>query len=777
MTLKSQIDRFSQNETNFNALITGSAGTTVDLGDAGIVKSVATVISEIAPGVDRGSWATTTAYIINDIVLESGAYYRCRENHTSGTFATDLTAGKWRLNQGGDSTILTHRGRTLDDAITARFDDVTQMIADVNLAVGDVVETFANQNGAAINQKWDIVAAATGVDNGGDYIDLTGSGLQAKQVFGLHILLENFGGFSGDSTTALQSAIDYTQSIECPLYTNLQSFTLSAPITYPSNWVNIQLYSTRRGNAYVGSEGCAVNCTSGALVIPLDSGNHQSIDIKGFTFVRSGASRSDSAITIAIDGTRTYNYPIRWNFDLSFRRWDVCYDFVRTGGNIDPDGFIGTMMHDNANPYDCNAFMKLTGTYLNLCTLRNGRFHGLAELIRVGSGSGAFIDFEDCHFEGINDGGDTSKGIITIDSLALESRFSFHNHDWENCGQLFRVDSNQSRLFDVTFTGKNRFNSYLIEDQEFKFLNVANYSVDSMTIISNQSVIRTPNTIKLKTRSSTDFTSSRITLAYVPVSAYRAGGINYVSDPIAGVRQFGATAIGGYMDGSFEWIRPTNSAAFFSSNQALTKNHNISGDDVYVITSIIDLVSQSTKVGNPVSTIIDGNSIQYFPSSFIGESGLYYCILMIKTGSASNITDFSSTVVAKGAGGLSIGYGKYITDTATPVVDMLPKVGGSLLVTRSVAATANVAIPIRSATNAQISSKINISDNDGGIYYEVANRGKANTGLKVRTVIVNSVDTAKVVSVADGDAPDLAKLTLTNNSASTVIFSVNITFN
>lgn len=196
MTLKSQIDRFSQNEENFNALITGSAGTTVDLGEAGIVKSVATVIGEIAPGVDKGAWATTTAYVINDIVLESGAYYRCRENHTSGTFATDLAAGKWRLNQGGDSTILTHRGRALDDAFTARFETVTAMIADTGLQAGDRVVTFANQNGAAIRQEWKIVDATALPQDGGQSILLTGTGKYAEQILPQYITPEHYGAYA-----------------------------------------------------------------------------------------------------------------------------------------------------------------------------------------------------------------------------------------------------------------------------------------------------------------------------------------------------------------------------------------------------------------------------------------------------------------------------------------------------------------------------------------------------------------------------------------------------
>lgn len=41
------------------------------------------------------AWVTPTAYIINDVVLQSNRLYQCLIAHTSGTFATDLAAGKW----------------------------------------------------------------------------------------------------------------------------------------------------------------------------------------------------------------------------------------------------------------------------------------------------------------------------------------------------------------------------------------------------------------------------------------------------------------------------------------------------------------------------------------------------------------------------------------------------------------------------------------------------------------------------------------------------------
>jgi len=49
----------------------------------------------IADWNPRGAWVTATAYAVKDVVVESGSSYMCAVAHTSGTFATDLTAVKW----------------------------------------------------------------------------------------------------------------------------------------------------------------------------------------------------------------------------------------------------------------------------------------------------------------------------------------------------------------------------------------------------------------------------------------------------------------------------------------------------------------------------------------------------------------------------------------------------------------------------------------------------------------------------------------------------------
>lgn len=46
----------------------------------------------------KGNWTTSTSYVVGDLVKEGTNAYVCAVAHTSGTFATDETAGKWNLS-------------------------------------------------------------------------------------------------------------------------------------------------------------------------------------------------------------------------------------------------------------------------------------------------------------------------------------------------------------------------------------------------------------------------------------------------------------------------------------------------------------------------------------------------------------------------------------------------------------------------------------------------------------------------------------------------------
>lgn len=53
----------------------------------------------------EGEWATSTVYGVHDVVRYNSNGYVCVTAHTSGTFTTDLSAGKWELMwEGGSGT-------------------------------------------------------------------------------------------------------------------------------------------------------------------------------------------------------------------------------------------------------------------------------------------------------------------------------------------------------------------------------------------------------------------------------------------------------------------------------------------------------------------------------------------------------------------------------------------------------------------------------------------------------------------------------------------------
>lgn len=75
------------------------------------IKSGAASSSSAAVSLDyygyvyRNAWATSTLYYVGDRVLQSNVVYRCLTQHTSGTFATDLAAGKWMQSNTTDFKI------------------------------------------------------------------------------------------------------------------------------------------------------------------------------------------------------------------------------------------------------------------------------------------------------------------------------------------------------------------------------------------------------------------------------------------------------------------------------------------------------------------------------------------------------------------------------------------------------------------------------------------------------------------------------------------------
>ncbi|PIB24964.1 hypothetical protein BFP76_07365 [Amylibacter kogurei] len=88
------------------------------------------------------------------------------------------------------------------------FETLVDLRVASDIAIGDVVMTkgyhTAGDAGAA---RYEIVAANTGVDDGGSFIDLTGVNLQARAIFNGPVTLEQFGAIGDGQTSAVSALI------------------------------------------------------------------------------------------------------------------------------------------------------------------------------------------------------------------------------------------------------------------------------------------------------------------------------------------------------------------------------------------------------------------------------------------------------------------------------------------------------------------------------------------------------------------------------------------
>lgn len=152
---------------------------------------------------NQGLWTTSTLYNVNDLWQSNidGTWYVVLETYTSGASeAADIAAGSVAIFQTSGKYV---------------FESVADMVAAPYLREGDKVRTLgydAIGDGGA--NDYEIVAAATGTDDGGSYIDLTGISGQAQGLFlDKSISVAQFGALPStsevDHTAAIQAAIDY----------------------------------------------------------------------------------------------------------------------------------------------------------------------------------------------------------------------------------------------------------------------------------------------------------------------------------------------------------------------------------------------------------------------------------------------------------------------------------------------------------------------------------------------------------------------------------------
>jgi hypothetical protein len=100
----------------------------------------------------RGNWTTSTEYFVNDIVTYGGNTYICLILNNSGTFATDLAAGKWQLFNSG----IRWRGNWASSTAYL-VNDVVFHITSSYICLNDYTST-GNFNTDFLNGNWDFLA-------------------------------------------------------------------------------------------------------------------------------------------------------------------------------------------------------------------------------------------------------------------------------------------------------------------------------------------------------------------------------------------------------------------------------------------------------------------------------------------------------------------------------------------------------------------------------------------------------------------------------------------
>lgn len=156
---------------------------------------------------DQGAWATSTSYSANDQVEGPGIYagstYYAAEAHTSGTFATDLGAGKWILlaGRGDDAAAVSWQGTYSGATTYAQGDGVLDGSSPSRLYVSKVSSNTGNTP-ASSPDEWQPVGV-----NGG-------SGVSVDQV--LYLIAADrtngSGGAGGSDQPALMNVETFTAS-------------------------------------------------------------------------------------------------------------------------------------------------------------------------------------------------------------------------------------------------------------------------------------------------------------------------------------------------------------------------------------------------------------------------------------------------------------------------------------------------------------------------------------------------------------------------------------
>ena len=343
------------------------------------------------------------------------------------------------------------------------YANVAAIVASDNLEIGNYVSTVGyyepNDGGAA---TYEVVAAATATADGGSYIDLTGSGLQAKCVSLLddsgRLLVEKFGAVGGssiDSAPRLQAVFDWVENnVTLPSSVTVTStggiYYLKTPYsgTKPS-WMGIETTALLIHDG----EKCKIDFNNGTLFIDINESGMAALDNQLTIAQESGDQAFLNIKNIRIDGGKwpstsdrpSYNIRADYNV-MKYSMFENVRCFRSLEDNIKIAGFVILFFKcDNrfaANGRNFNSVVTTvdgdtptrTAVLHNQCTADYAGLHGIAV---TGSNGTTYAGMLNCTVDhcGRDDNGDTiTANVATASAYRLSSLFGY---SMISCGAEF----------------------------------------------------------------------------------------------------------------------------------------------------------------------------------------------------------------------------------------------------------------------------------------------------------------------------------------------------
>ena len=159
-----------------------------------------TVATSLNVSITEVVYATDTATVLDDVL-----YIYDLDNEVTWGKPSSVGAGEVIVSVVGDQLTTDVTTYTLKNLTATNFiRTVDDMKTYSSLRIGDVITTKGYTTvGDSGDNTYEIVAASTGVDDGGSYIDLSASGLQAKGLFLKgQVYLQQFGAISDYNISA-----------------------------------------------------------------------------------------------------------------------------------------------------------------------------------------------------------------------------------------------------------------------------------------------------------------------------------------------------------------------------------------------------------------------------------------------------------------------------------------------------------------------------------------------------------------------------------------------